>query len=273
MADPLFPALLKFWRARSGRSQLDLALAADVSARHLSFLESGRAAPSEAMVRRLMQALDAPPQAHGDALRAAGFGHASPPADSVSPAVTWAIERMLTQQEPFPLTVLAPDCEIVRSNAAAQRLFGRFIAEPGVPATNMVDLVFDPRLLRPFIVDWPALAARMIARLHRDRLQRHADARLPALLARALAHPDVPAAWAQPDFEAENTSTLAVRLQRGELAVAFMTTITTFAAPQSVGLDELRIESYFPLDEAARVLCERLAGAAQCSVDAASSSP
>ena len=259
MADPLFAALLKFWRARSGRSQLDLALAADVSARHLSFLESGRAAPSQAMVRRLMQVLEVPPHAQNEALRAAGFGRPADATEAASPAIAWAIDRMLTQQEPYPLTVLAPDCEIVRSNAAAQRLFGRFIAEPDVPATNMVDLVFDPRLLRPFIVDWPVLAARMIARLHRDSLQRHADARLPALLVRALAHADVPAAWRRPDFEAENASTLAVRLQRGDLAVAFMTTITTFSAPQAVGLDELRIESYFPLDAVTRLTCERLA--------------
>ena len=150
------------------------------------------------MVKRLMEALGTPPQAQTDALRAAGFAPLAGATNVASPAIAWAIERMLAQQEPYPLTVLTPDHEILRSNAAAQRLFGRYIAEPGVPATNMVDLVFDLRLLRPFIVDWPALAARMMARLHRDRLQRHADARLPALLARAMAHADVPAAWARP---------------------------------------------------------------------------
>jgi transcriptional regulator with XRE-family HTH domain len=263
MNDLLFPALLKFWRSRHGQSQLDLALTAGVSARHISFLEAGRAAPSIDMVLKLMDALNVPLRHQNEALRAAGFEPRFPEPElgTISGAIDWAIERMLQQQEPYPLTLLSADYRIVRKNSAASRLFELFVQEPtrAVEPLDMFTLLFDPDLARPFVVEWEQLASKMLARLHREMLHSGGDARLAALFDRALRYPGVNAQWRKPDLSTSVDSTLEVWLRRGDLRVGFMTTITVFSAPRLVTLEELRIESYFPLDEATRISCERMA--------------
>lgn len=263
MTNRLFSALLKYWRSRHGQSQLDLALSAGVSARHISFLESGRAKPSAEMVLRLMSTLGVPLRDQNEAMRAAGFApqFPEPELDAISPAIDWAVERMLQQQEPFPLTLLSPDYRIIRSNRAARRVFKLFVADPSrlSDSIDMFSLLFDPAVAQPFVVDWPQLASHMLARLHRETLQSRGDSRLSSLLDRALRFQNVNAEWRHPDLSANVNSTLNVWLRRGGLSVGFMTTLTTFSAPRLVTLEELRIESYFPLDESTRIVCERLA--------------
>jgi transcriptional regulator with XRE-family HTH domain len=263
MSDRMFPALLKYWRNHRGHSQLSLAMAADVSARHLSFLESGRAKPSEEMVHRLMSALGVPLRDHNEALSLAGYAlrFREPDLHAISPAVDWAIARMLAQQEPYPLTVLASDYRIIKANAAAARIFKLFLAEPTAwtESADMFSLVFSPEMARPFIADWTRVAQHMLARLHLEVLQRSGDAKLSKLLDRVLQYPGVSKKWRQPDFGTDLSSTLEVRLCRGDLALGFMTTMTSFAAPRLVTLEETRIESYFPLDAATQDLCQRLA--------------
>lgn len=263
MATRVFPALLKYWRGRRGLSQLDLALVADVSSRHLSYLETGRAQPSAAMVLRLMAALDVPLRHQNDALIAAGFqAHfPEPPMMALAPAVLWAMERMLQQQEPFPMTVLTADYRIVKHNRGAQRVFERFAADPQRLAQQPLDmfaLILDPALGRPYVRDWDGVARHMLMRLQRE-LSRTADERLAQLLERALRYPDVDPAWRYPDEQARTYDSLEVWLQRGDLALGFLTTLTAFASPGNVPLDELRFESYFPLDDATRIACARLA--------------
>src|SRR5438105_8995643 len=106
MKSRIFPALLKYHRGRRGLSQLELALEADVSARHISFLESGRARPSAEMVLRLLTTLDLPLRAQNEGLRAAGFEARFPETGpgAIPPEIERAIARMMAQQEPFPLT-------------------------------------------------------------------------------------------------------------------------------------------------------------------------
>lgn len=260
MSTRLFSALLKYWRGRRGLSQLDLALHAGVSARHLSFLESGRAQPSEPMALRLLDALDVPLRDRNEALRAAGFEarFPEPSLAAIPAAIEEAIGRMMAAQEPYPLTVISPEANVLRSNRAASRLFQRFIAEPAAlePPINMFSLVFDPRLMRPFISNWPSVARQMLVRLHRESLQRGGDERLGALAKHVLAFPDVPKAWHGPAFTEEVDPVFSVQLRRGEVTLAFFTTITTFSSPRMVTLDELRIESSFPLDDATRRFCE-----------------
>ncbi|HYW56121.1 MAG TPA: helix-turn-helix transcriptional regulator [Polaromonas sp.] len=274
MSARLFPALLKYWRNRHGQSQLDLALESGVSARHISFLESGRAMPSEEMVLRLVSVLGLSLRDQNEALTVAGYAprFPEPELQEISPEIEWAIDRMLAQQEPYPMTVLSSDYCIFRRNVAAGRIFQLFMANPPRPdqTPNMFALVFDPAQAKPFVVDWPQVAHHMLARLHREALQNPGDARLPALLDRVMQYPDVKDEWRRPDFSAELGSTLSICLRRGELAVRFMTTVTTFAAPRLVTLEELRIESYFPLDQATREICEKLhlvkPGSSQASI-------
>lgn len=244
-------------------SQLDLALAAEVSARHVSFLETGRSRPSQEMILRLASTLDVPLREQNAMLRAAGLEEAfndPAPESPFPPAVERAIERMMAQHEPFPLVVFDRKYDILRLNGGASRLLPRFVAEPEAlqPPVNAMALLFDPRGVRPFVEDWPQAARAMLARLHREVLASGGDAELGALLHRLLELPGVPASWKQPDFGLPSEPTLAVRLRRDELRVSFLTTVTTFSAPQNVALEELHLESWFPLDDQTADTCARL---------------
>lgn len=257
----LFPALLRYWRTRRGFSQLELAIAADVSTRHISFLESARAGPSEEMLLRLLAVMNVPLSDQNQALVAAGFAprFASPAADSLPPEVEQALEQMMSQHEPFPLVALSLDGTIVRKNAGAQRLFQAFVSSPA-PLPERIDmfsLLCDPRFMRPYVVDWPMLARALVSRLHREHLQR-ADPRLAATLERLFELPGMPREWRQPDFSSDVPPTLRLCLARNQLRVGFLVAVTTFSAPQRTSLDELRIESCFPLDDATRQHCRGL---------------
>jgi len=260
----LFPALLKHWRGRRGLSQLDLALAAEVSARHISFLETGRAQPSREMVLRLGATLEVPLRDQNALLAAAGFSpqFEEPSLDHGLPeAIAGALERMLAQQEPFPLAVINRHYDVLKVNGAAQRVMSRFIAQPlsVAPPLNVLRMVFDPHQLRPFVVDWERIARTLLSRAHREALARPDDLGLARLVQAMLEYPDVPESFRQPDFSCPSEPTLVLRLRRDDLALAFLTTVTAFNAPQNVTLDELRIESYFPIDQSTIEACERLA--------------
>ena len=151
--------------------------------------------------------------------------------------------------------------DIVRLNGGAARLLPLFVADSGAlePPVNAMMLLFDPRGARPFVEDWPQAARSMLARLHREVLASGGDAELGALLNRILELPDVPASWKQPDFGIPSEPTLIVRFRRDAIRVAFLTTVTTFSAPQNVALEELHLESWFPLDDETAGACVRLA--------------
>lgn len=213
------------------------------------------------MVLRLLSVMSVPLSDQNQALVAASFGprFPAPRADALAPEVEQAITQMMAQHEPFPLAVLLLDGTILRQNQGATRLFQHFIASPEAPAepVDMFSLLFDPRFMRPFIVDWHSFARSVASRLHREHLHR-GDARLGPVLDRIFAQPDVPAEWRQADFSADIPPTLRLHLARGELRVGFLVTVTTFSTPQEVTLDELRIESCFPLDAETRAVCARL---------------
>jgi transcriptional regulator with XRE-family HTH domain len=259
----LFPALLRYWRTRRGLSQLELAIEADVSARHISFLESARARPTQEMVLRLLAVMNVPLSDQNQALVAAGFEprYPSPAVDALPREIEQALEQMMAQHEPFPLAVLSLDGTILRRNRGAARLFQSFLAAPElVPEpVDMFSLLCDPRFMRSYVVDWQAIARAVVSRLHREQLLR-GDPRLGARLKALFELPDIPREWRQPDFSTDVAPTLRLRLARDQLRVGFLVAVTTFSAPQQVTLDELRIESCFPLDDATREACRRLAG-------------
>jgi transcriptional regulator with XRE-family HTH domain len=261
----VFPALLRHWRSRRGLSQLDLALAAEVSSRHVSFLETGRAQPSRDMVLRLGATLNVPLRDQNEMLRAAGFDDEFPEPsyrDGMEGPIAQAIDRMLAQHEPFPMTVLDRRYDVLRTNDGAARMLAALVAEPAAlgERINVFHVLFDPRLARPFVVDWERVAHGMVSRLHRETLARPEDAELAALVRSLFDYPQVPESWRQPDFSAASEPVLTLRVRRDALELAFLTTMTSFNAPQNVTLEELRIESYFPLDDATTRACERLVG-------------
>jgi hypothetical protein len=231
----------------------------------VSFLETGRAQPSRDMVLRLGATLGVPLRDQNEMLRAAGLAPAfAEPRleDGLPPGVAPALERMARQHEPYPLIVFDRHYQLLRANDGATRLFARMIADPtALPERhNVMGALFDPRLVRPFVVDWERAARNVLARLHRETLLRPGDVELMALLRSLFEYPGVPESWRQPDFSIPSDATLTLRLRRDELELAFLTTLTVFNAPQNVTLEELFIESWFPLDEATERACARLAG-------------
>ncbi|MCA9668635.1 MAG: helix-turn-helix transcriptional regulator [Myxococcales bacterium] len=256
----LFPALLKFWRGRRGLSQLDLALTADVSARHVSFLETGRARPSEEMSLRLADALGLPLRERNELLRAAGFEAAfaePPPGAGLDGVVGRALDRMMAQHEPFPMVLMDRLYNVLRLNRGAAAMLSRVVKNPA-KSQNALHALFDPEGAREFIVDWKRAAYSILSRLHREVLEHPGDTQRAELLDALLAYPDVPRDFHKPDLDAPSEPVLTFQLRRGDLSLTFLTTVTRFSAPQNVTLDELCIESYFPLDDATEAACRAL---------------
>jgi len=124
------------------------------------------------------------------------------------------------------------------------------------PPLNVFRILFDPRLARGAVVEWERTARALLSRLHRESLARAGDAELAALIRSLLEYPDVPADFRQPDFALPSDPTLVLRLRSGPVVLAFLVTVTVFSAPQNVTLEELRLESYFPLDDVTARACE-----------------
>jgi transcriptional regulator with XRE-family HTH domain len=261
---PIFRSLLKHWRSARGMSQLDLASAAEVSARHLSFLETGRAQPSREMILKLAGTLGLGLRDQNTLLDAAGFAPAYGETTQGRPfdaAIEAAIARMLAQQEPYPLVVTNHRYDVLRMNLGAARTLMRFMAKPAAIGArmNVLESVFDPDLVRPFIENWAWVARHLLTRVQREALGRPGDDALRELVHSLCSYPGVAGEWFMPDLSLSMTPVLPVTMARDGLRLSFLTTTTVFNAPQDVGLEELRLESYFPLDTATERACAALA--------------
>lgn len=258
-----FGTLLRHWREARRYSQLELALQADVSSKHVSFLETGRNRPSRDMVLRLSQALDIPLRDRNALMNAAGFADAYRASMLEGPAVEQAqeaLKRLLGKQEPYPAIVLDADWNLVRRNDGARRLTGFLLPGRSAGAGNALELLFAPDGLMPLVVNWPQLSAVLLARLWRETLQPGCSDARKQLFARLAAMPTTPPDWRMLASGLPTGPTIDLVLQKDDTRYAFFTTVTTFGTPQDVTLQELRIESYFPSDEVTRRLCEKLAG-------------
>ena len=258
-ATPAFGRLLKQWRDSRHKSQLALATEAGISTRHLSFLETGRAQPSREMVQLLTGMLDVPLGERNTLLVSAGYapiyGNRPLNAPELEP-VRRALDLMLRQQEPYPALVLDAQWNIVMHNAASKRIFEPF--KNGTYTPNVMRKVFDPDALRPFIVNWQEIAACMMHSIHRE-LAATGNTALVELRDELLAYPGVPAPWRAPDAVSAVDPLVAMQLRRGDVSMAFFSTITQFATPRDVTLQQLKIECFFPADCATEQLARRLA--------------
>jgi transcriptional regulator with XRE-family HTH domain len=249
-------------------SQLDLAVEAEISTRHLSFLETGRAQPSREMVLLLAGVLDVPLREQNVLLDSAGYAaiHRETPLGAPElDHVRRALGFMLAQQEPYPALVVDRHWNQVMHNEAAQRLFALFLDPEAVaqlpPPPNVVRLTFHPRGLRPYIDNWAAVAGPLIQQIHRAAIGGVPDEGTRRLLEELLSYPGVPARWRVPDAHAPSTPVLPLALRKGTTTARFFTTITTLGTPQDITLQELRVECFFPADQATEQLARRLAGA------------
>ncbi|MCB9752372.1 MAG: helix-turn-helix transcriptional regulator [Myxococcales bacterium] len=260
----LFPALLKHWRGQRGLSQLDLSLAADVSSRHVSFLETGRSVPSAEMVLRLAAALDVPLRHVNALLQSAGHEpvyRESGPGEGLPEEVAGALQMMKDHHEPFPLVIIDRTYDVVDLNAGAQALFAALVggAAPDVAAPlNLARLTFAPQL-RDVLVNFDEVGRALLWRLQREVLADPNDAPLRQLLEELLELPTVADDWREADLTAPSSPAVTVHLRAGGHELRFLTAVTAFQAPQIVTLDELRIETWFPCDPATEAACRALA--------------
>jgi transcriptional regulator with XRE-family HTH domain len=256
---------LRQWRERRRLSQLALAVDAEISTRHLSFIETGRAQPSRDMVLLLARVLEVPPRARNELLTAAGYAPMYRETELAAPEmgqVRRALDFILRQQEPYPALVVDGRWNVLRSNEGAKRLIGLFLDEESQAAVgppNAIRLTYHPRGLRPYIVNWEATAAALVQWLHRDVLRGIGDAETARLLDELLSYPDVPRQWRTIDLDASTAPFLAVELAKGDVRVSFFSTLTSLGVPYDITLEELRIECFFPADGPSEAVMRRLA--------------
>jgi transcriptional regulator with XRE-family HTH domain len=256
---PSFPSRLRWWRARRGFSQLELAARAEISQRHLSFLELGRAMPSRDMVKRLAGALDVPLRGHNALLVAAGFAPVWRETALAAPElaqVSSALDHMLGQQEPYPGVAVDRHWTLLRANAGALRLV-EFLVGP-LPAdarVNLADALVAPDVLRPFLVNWADVVRYFIRSVEADEAASGAP-ETAALLERLLAYEGVRAAiTASPDND-DHGPVLPMHFRKGATTLRLFTTIATLGTPRDVTVQELRVECFFPMDApTADILC------------------
>ena len=256
-------ALLREWRAARRLSQLDLALAADISTRHLSCVETGKAQASRETVARLADALDMPLRERNALLLAAGFAPTHPESALGTPdlaPVRRAIDFILAQQEPYPAFVLNRHWDILMANAAAARVNALVMGGRTSAHDNMIRQVFDPEDLRPAFANWDDVAGDLIRHLHDAIAAVPTDVRARALLDEALAYPGVPVRWRTRDLEAVPSPLLTTVMRGGGKELRFFSAITRFGTTRDITLQELHIECCFPADDATAALCRELAG-------------
>ena len=247
--------LLKQWRERRRMSQLGLAVEAEISTRHLSFLETGRTQPSREMVQLLARVLEVPLRGRNELLTAAGYAPVYRETGLDAPEmaqVKQALGFMLRQQEPCPAMVLDRHWNIRMTNEAMSRVMGLFLdptATAALGAPNAMRLSYHPQGLRPYIVNWEATAAAFIQWLHRDLL-RTGDAETRRLLDELLSYPDVPRQWQLLDLDASTAPFLAIELKKGDVRFSFFTLLASLGTPYDITLHELRIECFFAADAA-----------------------
>ena len=233
-------------------SQLALAHEADVSPRHVCFLETGRAKPSREMVLLLADALKVPLRERNALLLAAGFAplfRESSLDDPYLEPVRTAIDAILAQQEPFPAVVMNRRWDVLLTNDAARRFFGWLLDGSDAPApTNVLRMMFDPRWMRPHVANWDAVAEALLRRVHREAVGGVLDDGVAAILTEILGYPGVPRRWQTPDWITPLVPVIPVRFMKGEHAFNFFSTVTVIGTAQDVTLQELRIECFFPAD-------------------------
>lgn len=263
-----FGMLLKRWRNARRLSQLDLALESGISQRHVSFLESGRARPSRSMVLQLAEALHVPLRESNLLLQAAGFAAAYRERDldaAVMAPVRDALELILAHHEPYPALVVDRDWNLQLANAAVARLLAvlgdveaAWARTCGDGPRNVVRLIFHPEGLRPFIANWEQSAPQLLQRLQREMLTAPSEG-LGRLIEELRADPTVPRRWHVQDPELVLAPVLPVELLASGARLKLFSMLSTFGTPQDVTTDELRVETFFPADDATAAALRGLA--------------
>ena len=241
--------LLRAWRQRRNLSQLELALEAEVSARHVSFLETGRARPSREMVIRLAQQLEVPLRERNTMLLAAGYApvyaERELEASEMAP-VRQAIDRFLRAHEPYPAVVVDRYHNLLASNDALELLLDGVAPELLEPPANGMRIALHPRGMAPRTLNLPEWSAHLLHRVRREA-QITADPELAALYDELVGYPGVHVTSQRADVHpADILLPLRLRDTDGTNELSFFTTLSTFGTAADITLAELAIEAFYP---------------------------
>lgn len=260
-----FGDLLRRWRNARRVSQLDLAAAAEVSQRHVSFLETGRAAPSREMVIHLGTVLDVPLRDRNVLLAAAGYAAVYSEGRLDGPdleQVRHVLELILGAHEPFPAYVVDRGWNLLLTNQAAGVLVAMLV-DPGDASlfgANLIRLSLHPRGLRRFLVNWEEAATSLLDRVEREMLERPTDQDLADLLAEVREYPGIDELPERPRVPSTSALLVPLHIRTDAIELKLFTTIATIGAPYDVTLEELRLESLLPADVDSEAVLRRLAG-------------
>jgi transcriptional regulator with XRE-family HTH domain len=259
-ARPVGP-LLRAWRTSRRKSQLTLALEAGISTRHLSFVETGRSAPSRQMVLTLAEHLDLPLRDRNSLLEAAGYAavyRETPLEASAMTEVRAALTHLLEASLPNPSLVVNRRYDILLANTAAVELFS-FFAPNWKGKNNVAHLLFSDRGLKPAVLDWPAAAGYLAKRLRAElsgTFTDPQDAQVLALVSEVERELSGRAISAAP--MPRESILIPVTFRRGAVELDLFTAITTLGTPLDITLQELRIETFFPANAPSRLTLERV---------------
>ncbi|MDP2214150.1 helix-turn-helix domain-containing protein [Phenylobacterium sp.] len=260
-----FPAMLSRLRQQRGLSQLGLALSAEVSQRHISFLETGRTRPSREMVGRLAQALDLALQDVNALLLAAGFAPAhgeSAFTDEGAAMVRRVTQLALAAHEPFPAFAVDRAWRPLAANGPGQTLFGALIGEDGLnPQVSLIRAACESQTFRAAVANWAqlivhfqALAEAEAWRAPPGPMRAELDATIAALKSAA---PEAERVHAAP------AAALILQIRAAGLRLDLVSTVARFGAPADTAADDLRIEFFYPADAASEQVLRRLAAGAE----------
>ena len=239
--------LLHQWREHRRLSQLELALQAEISTRHLSFVETGRSRPSRAMVVHLAEQLDLPLRERNHLLLAAGYAPLYSETALDSPplaAVRAALRQVLTGHEPYPAVVVDRGWNLVDANTSVALLTAGVPRELLAPPTNVLRVSLHPDGMAPRIVNLGEWRAHLLGRLRRQ-IALTADPDLTALYDELRAYP---CDQLEPEVELPGKVVVPLRIRYGERELALFSTVTAFGTPLDITVAELAIESFFPAD-------------------------
>ncbi|NLE80838.1 MAG: helix-turn-helix transcriptional regulator [Rhodococcus sp.] len=251
-------SMVRWWRRHRRRSQLDVALAADVSARHLSCIETGRAQPSRTMVERLCDELDVPLRQRNTLYLAAGFApaHDERTLDDLG-AARAALDTLLRAHDPNPAVAVDIRWDVVAANTAMTRFLSQVPPAVAGPPLNMMRATLHPDGLFPSLLDPAQWRANALRRLRRQ-LDRTGAPELVELLAELETYPQPPDNIDDSSSESDGIVTpMRMRTEAGDLSLLY--TVTVFGSPRDVTLDELAVETFLPADRATRRLLEAMA--------------
>lgn len=246
--------LLRGWRQRRRMSQLDLALDAELSSKHLSFVETGRARPSRELLLRLADQLAIPPREQNILLLAGGYAPLFPEHSLDAPeleGVRNAVELVLRGHEPYPALAVNRHWTLVASNRAVPILLAGIAPTLLIEPINVFRLGLHPDGLAARVLNYAAWRSHLLARL-RQQIEISADTVLIELLQEVSSYPAPACASKYQPVTSEHKTLAVVPLQlRSDVGIlSFISTITVFGTPVDITVAELAIESFFPADSA-----------------------